>query len=115
MKHTKLMRLPMLGSLVLAGILPAGADNPVVQTWFTTDPAPMVHGDRMYLYTGHDEDNADFFWMQDWRVYSTEDMANWTDHGSPLALEDFEWADDRAWAAQCIERNGKFYSPTEWL
>lgn len=109
MKHTKLMRLPMLGSLVLSGIFPAGADNPVVQTWFTTDPAPMVHGDRMYLYTGHDEDNADFFWMQDWRVYSTEDMANWTDHGSPLALEDFEWADDRAWAAQCIERNGKFY------
>ncbi len=89
--------------------LQASAQNPFVQTWFTSDPAPMVHGDRIYVYTGHDEDNADFFWMQEWRVYSSADMVNWTDHGSPLALESFSWADDRAWASQCIERNGKFY------
>ena len=90
-------------------ILSATAQNPFVQTWFTSDPAPMVSGDRLYVYTGHDEDGADFFWMQEWRVYSTEDMVNWTDHGSPLALESFSWADDRAWASQCIERDGKFY------
>ena len=89
--------------------LTATAQNPFVQTWYTSDPAPMVHNDRLYVYTGHDEDNADFFWMQEWRVYSTDDMVNWTDHGSPLALESFSWADDRAWASQCIERDGKFY------
>ena len=87
----------------------AMAQNPFVQTWFTSDPAPMVHDGTMYVYTGHDEDNADFFWMQEWRVYSTKDMVNWQDHGSPLALESFSWADDRAWASQTIERNGKFY------
>ena len=85
------------------------AQNPFVQTWFTSDPAPMVHNGTMYVYTGHDEDNADFFWMQEWRVYSTKDMVNWQDHGSPLALESFSWADDRAWASQTIERDGKFY------
>ncbi len=85
------------------------AQNPFVQTWCTSDPAPMVHNGTMYVYTGHDEDGADFFWMQEWRVYSTQDMVNWTDHGSPLALESFSWADDRAWASQCIERDGKFY------
>ena len=85
------------------------AQNPIVQTCYTSDPAPMVHKGTLYLYTGHDEDGADFFWMQEWRVYSTRDMVNWTDHGSPLAIESFAWADDRAWAAQCIERNGKFY------
>lgn len=85
------------------------AQNPIVQTCYTTDPAPMVHDGRLYVYTGHDEDKADFFWMQEWRVYSTDDMVNWTDHGSPLAIESFEWADDRAWAAQCVERQGKFY------
>ena len=69
----------------------------------------MVHDGTMYVYTGHDEDNADFFWMQEWRIYSTKDMVNWQDHGSPLALESFSWADDRAWASQCIERDGKFY------
>ena len=90
-------------------VLPIAARNPIVQTCFTTDPAPMVHGDTLYVYTGHDENGADFFWMQEWRVYSTTDMVNWTDHGTPLAIEDFEWADDRAWAPQCVERNGKFY------
>ena len=92
-----------------ASCLIAGAQNPFVQTWCTSDPAPMVHDGTMYVYTGHDEDGADFFWMQEWRVYSTQDMVNWTDHGSPLALESFSWADDRAWASQTIERDGKFY------
>ena len=84
--------------------------NPIVQTCYTTDPAPLNVGDSiLYVFTGHDEAGADFFWMQEWRVYSTRDMVNWCDHGSPLALESFSWADDRAWASQCIERNGKFY------
>ena len=87
----------------------AVAQNPFVQTWHTSDPAPLVVGDTLYVYTGHDEDGADFFWMQEWRVYSTVDMVNWQDHGSPLALEDFAWADDRAWASQCIERDGRYY------
>ena len=87
----------------------AEAQNPFVQTWCTSDPAPMVHDGTMYVYTGHDEDGADFFWMQEWRVYSTKDMVNWLDHGSPLALESFSWADDRAWASQTVERDGKFY------
>ena len=104
-----IMRNKIVLALALAGTMSAAAQNPFVQTWFTSDPAPLVVGDRMYVYTGHDEDNADFFWMQEWRVYSTDDMVNWQDHGSPLALESFSWADDRAWASQTIERNGKFY------
>ena len=95
--------------VALAMTLCTTAQNPFVQTWFTSDPAPLVHDGTMYVYTGHDEDNADFFWMQEWRVYSTKDMVNWQDHGSPLALESFSWADDRAWAGQTIERDGKFY------
>ena len=83
--------------------------NPIVQTIYSTDPAPMVHGDRVYVYTGHDEAGADFFWMYDWHVYSSADMVNWTDHGTPLSLGSFTWADDRAWAPQCVERDGKFY------
>lgn len=87
----------------------AVAQNPIVQTRYTADPAPMVAGDRLYLYTSHDEAGADFFWMYDWHVYSTSDMVNWTDHGTPLSLGTFSWADDRAWAGQCIERGGKYF------
>ncbi len=95
--------------LLLAVQSAAYAQNPIIQTQLTGDPAPMVAGDRFYVYTGHDEDGADFFWMNEWRVYSTTDMVNWTDHGSPLDLTSFSWADERAWASQTIERNGKYY------
>lgn len=109
MKHNSAQFITVATLSGLLGISQLSAQNPIVQTCYTTDPAPMVHNDTLYVYTGRDEANADFFWMQEWRVYSTTDMVNWTDHGSPLAIETFSWADDRAWAAQCIERNGKFY------
>ncbi len=85
------------------------ADNPVVQTHFSPDPAPMVYNGTVYMYTGDDIPGTDFYYMTKWRVMSSTDMVNWTDHGSPISLETFAWARDRAWAAQCIERNGKFY------
>ena len=88
----------------------AQADNPMVQTTFTTDPAPMVYGDTLYVYTGRDKDNSSFYYMPDWHCYSTKDMQNWTDHGTILSWSDFSWGkEDSAWASQCIERNGKFY------
>jgi len=89
----------------------AYADNPIVQTLYTADPAPMVHGDTVYLCTSHDEDvtENDFFTMYDWRVYSSKDIVNWTDHGSPFGYEDFSWATGQAWAPHCVERDGQFY------
>ncbi|GAA3035196.1 family 43 glycosylhydrolase [Microbacterium dextranolyticum] len=83
--------------------------NPIVQTIYTADPAPLVVGDTMYVYTGHDEDNSNTYVMNDWHVYSSTDMVNWTDRGSPLSVSTFAWARSDAWASQTIERNGKFY------
>ncbi len=90
---------------------PARADNPVVQHIYTADPAPMVVGDTVYLCTSHDEDVTvdNFFTMNDWFVFSSKDMVNWTDHGSPLSYHSFSWATGKAWAPHCIQRNGKFY------
>jgi len=87
------------------------ADNPIVQTNYTADPAPMVYDGRLYLYTSHDEDVTlkDFFTMNDWRLYSTVDMVNWTDHGSPASYKSYSWGLGDAWAVQGVTRNGKFY------
>lgn len=87
------------------------ADNPIIQTIYTADPAPMVVGDTVYLCTSHDEDVTvdNFFTMNDWRVYSSKDMVNWTDHGSPLSYRTFAWANGKAWAPHCVERDGRFY------
>ncbi|MEV4218236.1 family 43 glycosylhydrolase [Nonomuraea sp. NPDC049725] len=100
-----------VGLLLPAVLFPsaAGADNPIVQTIYTADPAPLVHDGRVYVYTGHDEDGSTYFTMRDWRVYSSSDMANWTDHGSPLSLATFAWADANAWAGHVAHRNGRFY------
>jgi len=98
-----------LATMLSFGFLQANAQNPIIQTIYTADPAPMVYKDTLFLYTGHDEDNATWFTMKDWHVYSTTDMLNWVDRGSPLSLKTFTWATKDAWAGQCIYRNGKFY------
>lgn len=99
----------MIGGMLLTVLLSAHAQNPIIQTMYTADPAPMVYNDKMYLYTTHDEDGSTWFTMNDWKLYTTDDMVNWTDHGVVLKYTDFEWAKGDAWAAQCIERNGKFF------
>ncbi|GAT70450.1 glycoside hydrolase [Planomonospora sphaerica] len=101
--------MSVLCVMTLLPATPAGADNPIVQTIYTADPAPLVHNGRVYLYTGHDEDGSTYFTMRDWRVYSSADMANWTDHGSPMSLATFAWADANAWAGHVTHRNGRFY------
>ncbi len=95
------------------------AENPIIQTKFTADPAPVVVGDTVFLYTSHDEDDAFGFKMKNWLLYKSTDMVNWTDCGMVASLYDFPWADkaitgwegfeNGAWAPQCIFHNGKYY------
>ncbi len=105
--------LQILSAILALASLSAAcrAENPVVQTKFTADPAPLVVGDTVYLFAGHDEDDARGFHMLDWLCYSTKDMVNWTDHGAVASLATFPWAaqDNGAWAGQVVQRDGKFY------
>lgn len=107
MKHTLLA----LAALIALPAL-AAQHRPIIQTKYTADPAPMVHNDTVFLYTTHDEDDADGFKMKDWLLYTSTDMVNWTDHGAVASLKDFgKWytKDNGAWAEQVIYRNGKYY------
>ena len=113
MKNFELNKLVVATTfLLLTSIgLKCFADNPIIQTKFTADPAPMVYNDTVFLYTGHDEDDAMGFKMQNWLLYTSTDMVNWTDHGEIASLKSFKWVntDNGAWAPQCIRRNNKFY------
>lgn len=95
----------------LLNCLNVNAQRPIIQTKYTADPAPMVYNDTVFLYTTHDEDDAEGFKMQDWLLYTSTDMVNWTDHGVVASLKSFDWVkrDNGAWAEQVVERNGKFY------
>jgi arabinoxylan arabinofuranohydrolase len=98
-------------SVALTSIAAAKADNPIIQTNYTADPAPMLYDGTVYLYTSHDEDKTvrNFFTMNDWKCYSSKDMVNWTDRGTIFSYKGFSWSRGDAWAGQCIPRNGKFY------
>ena len=37
----------------VAAYSPAPGSNPIIRDVFTADPAPLVVGDTLYLYTGH--------------------------------------------------------------
>jgi hypothetical protein len=111
----KAMKKYIKGTVVLSILLLISSfcytQNPIIQTKYTADPAPMVYNDTVFLYTSHDEDDALGFKMQNWLLYTSTDMVNWTDHGVVASLKDFKWVnvDNGAWAPQCIPRNNKFY------
>lgn len=98
-------------SLILIHLV-SHAQNPVIQTVYTADPAPLVHNDTLFLYTGHDEDETTEkgFIMKDYLLFSTTDMVNWTHHGPVFTTESLGWAAPlNANAAQVAFRNGKYY------
>ncbi|MEI6753477.1 MAG: hypothetical protein WCK78_09930 [Paludibacter sp.] len=85
--------------------------NPVIRYKYTADPAAMVYKNKFYLYTGHDvcPQKQERYVMNDWCVFSLDDMKTWTEHPTPLHARDFAWARSDARASQVIELNGKFY------
>ncbi len=100
--------------VVTAWILGTGlatAQNPAIQVLYTADPAPVVYLDTVFLYVGHDEPDApdNKFLMREYRLFTSVDMVNWTAHPAPLKTSDFAWSAGDASAAQCIERDGKWY------
>lgn len=105
------MNKRLLTPLLLCLVAASYAQNPIIQTKYTADPAPLVYNDTVFLYTSHDEDDAFGFVMRNWLLYTSTDMVNWTDHGVVASLKDFKWVpyDNGAWAPQCVHRNGKFY------
>ncbi len=87
------------------------AGNPVITNVYTADPAALVVGDTVFLYTDHDEAKPprEGYVMHEWLLFSTTDMVHWQQRGSTLNVTAFAWAKDDAWASQVIERNGKYY------
>ena len=85
--------------------------NPVIKEG-SADPSVRVFNDRVYIYPSHDFSRDNDFWiMKDWKVYSSVDLINFTDHGIILKGTDASWAaePDHCWAPDCIEANGKYY------
>lgn len=85
--------------------------NPIFTHKYTADPAALIHNNTFYIYAGEDACPTPHhrYEMHNWVVLSSTDLETWTEHPIPLKAKDFSWAKGDAWAAQVIERNGKFY------
>lgn len=108
MKDIRSIFLTLVGLCSMATCM---AENPVAQTFYSADPGSLAYKDRFYIYTGRDQasEKGRWFNMREWRVLSSSDMVNWTDHGPKLKPVVFSWSNGDAWASQCVVRNGKFY------
>lgn len=94
------------------------AQNPLIRDQFTADPSARVFNGKVYLYPSHDilatpgHGKAGWFCMQDYHVFSSTNLTDWTDHGVIVSQNKVPWADSTAysmWAPDCIERAGKYY------
>ena len=64
--------------------------NPIFTHKYTCDPAAMVKGDTLWLFTGQDvAGNQMGYHLTDWCAFSTTDMQTWTEHPTPLKSTDF--------------------------
>ena len=74
------------------------------------DPAALVDGDTVYIYTGHDTAATEQYVIPEYQCYSTKDMINWTYEGVVLTMKDVTWADNNsAWASQVAKYGDKYY------
>jgi len=96
----------------------ATAQNPIIRDQFSADPSARVFGDRVYLYPSHDilanenRGRPGWFCMEDYHVFSSANLTDWTDHGIIVTQNKVPWVKPDSysmWAPDCIERNGKFY------
>jgi hypothetical protein len=118
MKNYKLVLMALsLGGLFFANN--AGAVNPVIMDQYTADPTARVFEGKVYLYPSHDipaspgRGRGGWFVMEDYHVFSSENLMDWTDHGVILNQTNVPWLNGRMpfnmWAPDCVFKNGKYY------
>ena len=112
------MRITLLSTIVLCLTASAvQAQNPIIRDQFTADPTARVFNNKMYLYPSHDikppvGQRQDWFCMEDYHVFSSENLTDWTDHGVIVTQNKVPWVRPDSysmWAPDCVERNGKYY------
>ena len=94
------------------------AQNPIIRDQFSADPSARVFEDKVYLYPSHDilaneeRGRPGWFCMEDYHVFSSENLTDWTDHGVIVSQRKVPWVDSASysmWAPDCIYRNDKYY------
>jgi hypothetical protein len=111
-----------LMAATVAGLLHASgafATNPLIMNQFTADPTARVFEGKVYVYPSHDikappeyKGRPNWFVMEDYHVFSSDNLTDWKDHGVILTQTGVEWTNPTAyamWAPDCVFKDGKYY------
>jgi hypothetical protein len=98
-------------------IIKKAISQPLVSHIYTADPSAHVFNGKIYIYPSHDidagipfNDNGDHFGMEDYHVFSMENINSETiDNGIALHVDDVAWAEKQMWAPDAAYKNGKYY------
>jgi len=109
----------LISGLAFLGINTLSAQNPIIRDQFTADPTARVFNGKVYLYPSHDIPSPsdknlrkDWFCMEDYHVFSSENLTDWTDHGVIVTQTKVPWLTRQnydMWAPDCVFKNGKYY------
>lgn len=112
----QLSRILAITTLLIANSL--FAQNPIITDQYSADPTARVFEDRVYVYPSHDippspgKGRPNWFLMEDYHVFSSDNLVDWTDHGMIVHQNKVPWVKPESysmWAPDCIYRNGKYY------
>ena len=85
------------------------SQNPVIKHPFTADPSIHQWSDgKFYIYGSHDKDIPGIWDMEDYHVFSSDNLATWIDNGVALKSSQTTW-NGPFWAPDAAEKNGHFY------
>lgn len=108
-----------MATMAMMGVVAtmAMSQNPIIRDQYSADPTARVFNGRMYVYPSHDivspvEPEKKWFSMEDYHVFSSENLTDWTDHGVIVTQNKVPWVkrDSYAmWAPDCVEKDGRYY------
>ena len=91
-----------LVALILSVTNNAFPQNPFIMDQFTADPSARVFEGRVYVYPSHDilaaegKGRVGWFCMEDYHVFSSANLTDWTDHGVIVSQNSVTWVEHRA-------------------
>jgi len=96
-------------AIILVGT--AFSANPILRQKYTADPNPFVWKDRLYVYASYDNNNPSTsgYDIMFYTLVSTDDMANWTDHGEVFSVKRDLSAYGQAYAPGTAVKDNKVY------
>lgn len=110
-KHVVLILVILLNTQVFS-------QNPIIRDQFMADPTARVFNGKVYLFPSHDiisptEPEREWFSMEDYHVFSSENLVDWEDHGVIITQNKVPWVREDSyamWALMRLKKMGNIIS-----